>query len=244
MMKHFMNVLRAGACAAAGGLAYAPASMAQEVVAGWEGSSGQGYAFVAPAFTLQRGEQISWLLRGTLSYLYYDFPEAGADTRVRSPGQSLAIAMRHAAPNFTLTVAPGYEVRQTRRRSPSGVERTVRERGVTVNGNIFIQATSRTVLSLLGSYGKANDYYWARAGIKQQISGVTEANATAWHVGAELTSQGNDDVKSRQAGGVVEAAFPNAKASLQFRAGYSRRDYPDGSRKSEPYFGLGFYRAF
>lgn len=225
-------------------LAYSPESVGQEVVTGWEGSSGRGYAFVAPSVALHRGDQISWILRGSVSYLYYDFPEAGGDTRVRSPGQSLGFAMRYSAPGVTVTVGPGYEARQTRRRFEGGGETTVQERGLTLEGNVFVQATPRTVISLLGSYGKANDYYWVRGGVKQQVSGFDGADATAWHVGAEFTDQGNQDVKSRQLGGVLEAAFPRSRASLQFRAGYSRRDNPDGSRESEPYVGVGFYRAF
>lgn len=242
-----MNIevrLRLSACAAAAGLAYAPASIGQEVVAGWEGSSGHGYAFVAPALTLRRGDQVSWILRGAVSYLYYDFPEAGGNTEVRSPGGSLGLAWRYAAPRFTATVGPGYEVRETRRRLAAGGENSVRESGLTLEGNVFIQATPRTVVSLLGSYGKANDYYWARGGVKQRIGGFAVGDAIAWHMGAELTSQGNQDVESRQLGGVLEAAFPRAQASLQFRAGYSRRENADGSSKSEPYFGAGFYRAF
>jgi hypothetical protein len=112
------------AFAATAGMVHAPASTGHEVVAGWEGSAGRGYTFVAPSLTLHRGERLSWILRGSLSYLYYDFPEAGGDTEVRSPGQSLGLAFRYAAPRFTATVGPGYEVRQTRRISPRAVRLT------------------------------------------------------------------------------------------------------------------------
>jgi hypothetical protein len=231
------------AFAATAGLVYAPASIGHEVVAGWEGSAGRGYTFVAPALTLHRSEQLSWILRGSLSYLYYDFPEAGGVTEVRSPGQSLGLALRYAAPRFTATVGPGYEVRQTRKDLATGGEIDDNEYGITLEGNVFIQATPRTVVSLLASYGEANEYYWARGGVKQQVGG-SGADAIAWHLGAELTSQGNEDVESRQLGGVLEAAFLRAQASLQLRAGYSRQENPDASRESDPYFGVGLYRAF
>jgi hypothetical protein len=231
------------AFAAIAGLAYAPASIGHEIVAGWEGSAGRGYTFVAPALTLHQGDQFSWILRGSLSYLYYDFPEAGGDTRVRSPGQSLGLALRYAAPSFTATLGPGYEMRQTRREPAAGAESEDNENGFTLEGNVFFQATPRTVVSLLASYGDANEYYWARGGVKQQIGG-SGTDAIAWHLGAELTSQGNEDVDTRQLGGVVEAAFPRAQASLQLRAGYSRQENPDSSRHSDPYFGVGLYRAF
>lgn len=229
------------ACAATAGMVHAPASTGHEVVAGWEGSAGRGYTFVAPSLTLHRGERLSWVLRGSLSYLYYDFPEAGGDTKVRSPGQSLGLALRYAAPRFTATVGPGYEVRQTRRKPAAGGEIEDDENGATLEGSVFIQATPRTVVSLLASYGEANDYYWVRGGVKQQVGG---SDAIAWHLGAELTSQGNEDVESRQLGGVLEAAFLRAQASLQLRAGYSRQENPDSSRQSDPYFGVGLYRAF
>jgi hypothetical protein len=232
------------ACAAAAGLVYAPASVGHEVVAGWEGSAERGYTFVAPALTLHRSEQLSWILRGSLSYLYYDFPEAGGDTKVRSPGQSLGLALRYAAPSFTVTVGPGYEVRQTSRKPAAGGETEDNENGFTLEGNVFIQAAPRTVVSLLASYGDANEYYWARGGVKQQVGGAAGSDAIVWHLGAELTGQGNDDVESRQLGGVVEAAFPRTQASLQLRAGYSRQENPDASRQSDPYFGVGLYRAF
>jgi hypothetical protein len=232
------------ALAATAGLVYAPASMGHEVVAGWEGSAERGYAFVAPALTLHQGDPFSWILRGSLSYLYYDFPEAGGDTEVRSPGQSLGFALRYAAPSFTVTVGPGYEVRQTRRKPAAGAESEDNENGSTVEGNVFIQATPRTVVSLLASYGDANEYYWARGGIKQQVGGSAGSDAIAWHLGAELTSQGNEDVDTRQLGGVLEAAFARAQASLQLRAGYSRQENPDSSRHSDPYFGVGLYHAF
>lgn len=228
------------ACAAASAVLYAPASVGHEVVAGWEGSADRGYTFVAPALTLQHSEQISWILRGSLSYLYYDFPEADGDTTVRSPGQSLGLALRYAAPSFTVTVGPGYEVRQTRRKPSAGGETKENENGFTLDGNVFFRATPRTVVSLLASYGDANEYYWARGGVKQQ---VTASASAAWHLGAELTSQGNEDVETRQLGGVVEVALPRAQASLQLRAGYSRQENPDASRQSDPYFGVGFYRA-
>jgi hypothetical protein len=231
------------ALAATAGLAYAPASMGHEVVAGWEGSAGRGYTFVAPALTLHHSEQLAWILRGSLSYLYYDFPEAGGNTKVRSPGESLGLALRYTAPSFTATLGPGYEVRQTRRKPAGGGEIEDDEYGVTIEGNAFIQVTPRTVVSLLASYGDANEYYWVRGGVKQQVGG-TDADAIAWHVGAELTSQGNQDVESRQFGGVLEAAFVRAQASLALRAGYSRQENPDNSRQSDPYFGVGLYHAF
>lgn len=233
-----------GAFAAAVGLVYAQPLFAQDVVAGWEGSAGRGYAFVSPSMTWIRVGQVSGILRGAASYLYYDLPDTGGKTTVSSPGQSIGLGLRYTAPGFTATIGPGYEVRQTRRRFAAGGYATEHERGLTLDGNVFVQATSRTAISLLGSYGKANQYYWVRGGIKQQIGGFEGDSAVTWHLGAELTSQGNQDVTARQLGGVLEAAFPRGQGSLQLHAGASRRENSDVSKASSPYFGLGFYRGF
>ena len=243
----FLNLRRgsraAPAATAALAMACSTAAVGADVVGGWEGSSGRGYAFVQPSVTLNTVDQLSWILRGSLSYLYYDFPEAGGVvTKIRSPGESIGIAMRYSAPGLTITGGPGYEVRQTRRLK-TGAETAVQERGLTLDGNVFAQVTPRTMVSLLASYGAANKYHWVRSGVKQQVSGFG-TDVTAWHVGGDATIQGNQDVKSRQLGGVIEAAFPNGAGSLQLRAGYSHRTNPNGSSKSEPYLGIGAYRSF
>jgi hypothetical protein len=238
------NKVRLLPCVAFVCLLHSTVSVGQEVVAGWEGASSRGYAFVSPAITFQRGESISWVLRAAASYLYYDFPEGGGKTDVRSPGESLGVALRYSAPGISATIGPGYEVRQTRRRFASGAETKTNEHGVIVQGDIFVQATPRTILSAIVSYGDANRYYWARGGVKQQITNFDNQNATTLHVGAEITGQGNNDSKSAQLGGLFEIAFPRSQGSLQFRSGYSRIENSDGSRESRPYFGVGLYRAF
>jgi hypothetical protein len=223
---------------------HAPASHGQEVVGGWEGTSSRGYAFVSPAATVQRSGEFSWIVQGAVSYLYYDLPESGGTTHLRSPGESLGAAFRYSAPRITASVGAGYEVRQTTRHYASGDESRQTEHGLTFQGNVFYQVTPLTTLSGLASYGAANHYVWTRAGIKRQVSNFDNREATTLNVGAELTEQGNSDGRTTQLGGLFEVAFPHDHGSLQFRAGYSRLRNPDGSRDSKPYFGIGAYRAF
>ena len=45
-------------------------------------------------------------------------------------------------------------------------------------------------------------------------------------------------------GGMFEIAFPRKRTSLQFRTGYTRQNFADGSAESKPYFGAGIYRRF
>jgi Cellulose biosynthesis protein BcsS len=225
-------------------LVQAPLSCAQEIVAGWEGASSRGYSFISPAFVVQRGEPFSLVLRGNVSYLYYDFPEAGGRTKVRSPGQSLDIGLRYSIPGFTASIGPGYEIRQKKSRNAAGGELRENEHGVTVQGDVSVEATPRTTLSMLGSYGNADQYYWVRGGVNQQITNFDDQNAATLHLGAEVTTQGNKDVKTVQLGGLFEIAFPGGGGSLQLRSGYSRTKVPDGSRETRPYFGVGIYRTF
>jgi hypothetical protein len=227
-------------------LAVLPArsATAQEVVTGWEGSASRGYAFVSPAAPFSTRGQFSWLVRGTLSYLYYDFADQGGRTEVRSPGESVAVSLRYSSPQITGSIGLGYEVRQTRRRLAAGDQTRENETGVVVAGDVFYQATPLVNLSAIASYGDANHYKWARIGAKRQISNFDNRDSRTMHAGVEVTGQGNSDGRSVQVGGLFEIAFPRDHASLQFRTGYSRQNNPDDSHESRPYFGVGYYRAF
>lgn len=224
-------------------LAYSPTTIGQELITGWEGSSSRGYAFVSPVVTIHRSEPFSWIVRGSVNYLYYDFPEGNGKTKVRGPGESLGIAFRYSAPGITATIGPGYETRQTKRRLASGAETKENEDGLLVQGDVYYQATPLTNLSLIGSYSAANDYVWVRAGVKRQVTNFDHQGSTTLHVGAEVTGQGNKDSKSAQIGPVLEIAYPHVKTSLQFRAGLERVEAGD-SQNSRAYLGVGLYRAF
>ena len=237
------SLLRALACIGAWLAVPGVAQAGTELIAGWEGSESRGYAFVSPVFNFRSDGEWSWVARGSVSHLHYDFTEAGDSIRVRSPGQAVGVGLRYAGPRLSATFGPGYEIRQTTRRSSSG-ETKETERGATVQAELFYQATPRTNLSFLAAYGDANEYFWTRAGLKRQLTNLDYSGNTALHLGIELTSQGNDDGDANQIGGVFEVAFPKSRASLQFRVGYSRISNPDSSEQSDPYFGLGFYRGF
>lgn len=223
--------------------AYSPASLSQEVVTGWEGNSSRGYSFVSPAVPVHKGAPFSWIVRGSVSYLYYDVPQGNGKTEVHSPGESLSVALRYAAPGITATIGSGYETRQTKRRLASGAETKETENGVLVQGDVWFQVTPLTTLSAIVSYSGANDYVWARGGVKRQITNFDYQGSTTLHVGAEVTQQGNKDSKAAQLGALFEIAYPRSNTSLQFRSGLQRID-AGGSRSSRPYFGVGLYRAF
>jgi len=224
-------------------MAYSPATIGHELITGWEGNSSRGYAFVSPAFTVNRSEPFSWLVRGIVSYLYYDYPDGGGRTKVRSPGESLGVALRYSGPSLTATISPGYQLRQTKRYLASGSTTEQDESGGLIQGDLFYRTSALTTLSLLGSYSAANDYVWVRGGAKRQLTNSNNEGSTTLHMGVEVTAQGNKDTKSAQIGPVLEIVYPRVDTSLRFHAGVQRVEDGD-SRSSEGYFGIGLYKAF
>lgn len=211
--------------------------------AGWEGGSSRGYGFVAPTVSFGKSNAWAWTASASLSYLYYEFADAGGVTRVNSPGEAVAVGLRYTGPRLTLAFGPGYEIRQTTRRVGGGDKVDDDESGFIVNGSAFFQATPRTQLSAILGYGDANEYFWSRIGVKRQLTNFDYSGAVALHGGVELTTQGNADSEANQIGGLVEAALPRSRASLQLRAGVSR-DSSDGNDETHGYLGVGFYRGF
>jgi hypothetical protein len=216
---------------------------AQEVVAGWEGNAIQGYAFLSPVASVDLGGRVAILLRGTASHLYYRFPDSNGATKVTSPGVSGGLALRVRAGGTTATIGAAYELRRSTRRLPDSTSQ-VTERGLTSQADVYAQATPLTALSAIVSYGAANRYVWARAGVQRQITDTRFQRPVALVLGVEGTAQGNHDARSYGAGGLVALALLRARTSLQLRAGSSWLRYADGSRETRPYLGLGFYRAF
>jgi len=224
--------------------AFSAATAAQEAVLGWEGDSTLGYAFASPAFGLKVSDRASWLLRGAGSYLYYQFPDSTGTTNVRSPGVSGGMAFRFRSQRLTTTIGAGYEIRWDERKFGNGQSGRTVEGGVQAQVDAFFQATPLTNLNVISSYGYANRYSWTRAGVKRQITNKKFTGSHALSLGIEGTDQGNRDLREYAAGGLFELAFLHAHASLQFRAGYTRRRYVGQSYTSRPYLGFGLYRSF
>ena len=77
-----------------------------------------------------------------------------------------------------------------------------------------------------------------------QVTDTDFLRSAALSIGPELTGQGNHDAHQFEAGGMLELGLLRTHASLQFRAGYARLWFVDGSTDSRPYFGVGFYHRF
>jgi hypothetical protein len=221
-----------------------PLAKGQELVAGWEGGPSNGYAFISPIFTVPNSKKNMFLVRPTLSDLYYNFRDVGGFTDVTSPGAAIQIGYRLQTRHLTFTIGPGYEVRWDRRRFASGQTLNTTQTGATVEGDAFFQASSLTNLNIISSFETANHYFWTRAGFKHQVTDTDFIKSIALSIGPELTGQGNHDAHQVEAGGMLEFGLLRADASLQFRAGYARLWFVDGSTDSRPYLGVGFYHRF
>jgi Cellulose biosynthesis protein BcsS len=220
------------------------AASAQELIMGWEGGQSNGYGFAMPVFRLPKDGTHSLLIRPSGSYLYYNFPEAGGFTTVSSPGAALGLAYRLHTQRLTFTIGPGIEARWDHRKKADGTQSDKTQLGPTAQGDIYFQSNPLTSFTLLGSYGHANRYVWSRAGFMRQVTNREFKRNSGLQLGAEVTGQGNNDVRQIQAGAVIGMAFSRSHSSLQFRSGYARLQFADNSTEIRPYFGTGLYKSF
>jgi len=238
-------------------LAPGPAA-SQELVSGWEGYGQQGYAFISPVFSFEPHAAVGpsrpsyssdsthlfLVFTGTPSYLYYTTYGSTGTTQVRSPGLFLAPGLRLKTRRLNLTISPGYEVRWTQKTPSGGQTQNVTEHGVTGQASVFYQVNSLTNLNTILSFEDSNHYVWGRSGFKRQITNKQFTAPRALSIGAEVTGQGNSEIRTYSVGSLFELAFLRFNTSAQFRAGYSRQQFPDNSVRSQPYLGIGIYHSF
>lgn len=228
---------------------------AQELVTGWEGYGQRGYGMVQPSygFNLNSPSAVqgvvstpaySILLRGSASYLYYQTSDVSGVTQVRSPGISWGTALRLQTRRLTLTFGPSYEVRWTQDKLPSGQITHTLEHGIMGQGDAYFQATPLTNVNGIVSYEDSNGYVWSRFGVVHQVTNPHFTTPHALSIGGEFTAQGNNQIVVYEGGGLFEIAFLHEHASLSFRGGYSREQYPDHTVQTAPYLGVGLYFDF
>jgi hypothetical protein len=217
---------------------------AQEIIVGWEGSPSNGYGFVMPVFSVPKTDTSAFVIRPAVGYLHYNFREAGGRSDVTSPVVSIGMAYRLRLPRVSMTLGPGLEARWEHRKQANGTRINKTQTGVTASADFFIQANPLTNLSLIATYSQTNRYLWSRASIKRQVTNRDFRRNSAISFGAEVTGQGNRDVRQVQLGGLMEVGFLSKHSSLQFRSGYARLQFIDRSIETRPYFGMGLYKAF
>jgi Cellulose biosynthesis protein BcsS len=217
---------------------------AQEVVTGFEGGPSSGMAFVSPVFSNPLGTSSAFVIRPTASYLYYEKRNALGETKITAPGASLGLGYRYSDGRFMLAVGPAFEVLWERRKNLLGPDTKDTLVGVMFAGDLSYQATPVTNVNLSASYDQTNQYYWSRAGVKQQVTDLQFDKSWALLLGAEVTGQGDKDVQQLGGGGVVEFAFDKGQTGFQIRGGYSWLSFADHSREARPYLGTGLYHRF
>lgn len=212
----------------------------QDIVTGWEGDTTRGYAFVAPtaAFTLSPSQSL--LVRGSASYLYYA-SRLGGPTDVNAPGGAAMLGYRITTAQVNAAVVGGFELRRIFR-ATSVAAPADWEHGLSLSGELFVNASRLTRLSALGNYGQAARYSWMRTGIQKQLSNRDFSGPRAVSLGAEFTAQGNQDVRGYQIGGVFEISWMAARSALQIRAGHSQSTFSRGGHERRGYLGIGLYR--
>lgn len=215
-----------------------------DMVTGWEGNETQGYTFFSSTYNTAIGKNVYIVFRASANYLYYEFYDVDRRTDVRSPGTDAGIALRFNIGRASLSLGPGYEIRQTERNYENGGSTEKTEEGYNLQGSLYLQAASHTILQIISSYSDANEYIWTRGGIKYQLTNKNYQGPTALSLGVEFTGQGNDDKNTLSGGILFEIAFVRKKLSIQMRTGYPFYDSEESSEDSKPYFGAGLYKAF
>lgn len=226
------------------GLSAGPAMANPELVAGWEGSDTNDYAFVSPMFSIPMSTSGDVVIKPTANYLRYETRDASGTTSVKAPGGSIGISYRYHDPKLTIDIGPSLEFTSEERTPATGVKTKDSKFGVAVSGNLFYQAARSTTLSVLTNYSQTSHYFWSRGGIKTRVVNRDYQGPVGLSFGPEVTYQTGHGVEQIGGGLMAEVGFDRSATSLQFRGGYSRSSYSNSTNTSSPYFGVGLYHKF
>lgn len=216
---------------------------------GWEGDgNGQGYGYIGIGRNIPVNGGIAVVTRLTASYLYYRFNHADSTTKVKSPGISLLFGVKFAIKKAIVIILSGPELRRNREKinvanRGTVISRDEQELSAVLQGFVYTPLASRTSLMLLANYDGANQYVFSRLSIKQELRG-TVFGLPAPSAGIDGTAQGNDVIKSVQAGIFIEISKVFGNLSLRFSGGVKKSWFPDDSNAGGVYIGSGFYSQF
>ncbi len=216
-----------------------------EVTAGWSGNATQGYGFVAAQPALARNEEASFVLRASVSQLYYTFDNLGVETRVDSPGASIGPGFVYAPGDVSLGAAVAFEIRRPTEKPVDGPETTDTELGATLATNLYWRPGHRSALYGILSFSGANEYLWSRAGFMQQVIPMfrTDTAAALW-IGPDITTSGNEDTRLLEFGGTLEVPVRKINMSFNVRGGYALQDVEGANPTGVPSIGAGLYWAY
>jgi hypothetical protein len=218
-----------------------------EVIAGWSGGPSRAYGYLQAQPAIGRNEVAGVGLRMTTSFLRYEVVTAEApDVHVDSPGVELAAAFKYTPEHVTLGMATGIEARRTERVVPPdpGERRRDLDLGATLSIDTRWLPDPRVAASAIGRFSGANRYFWGRVGAQRQVVPLYRHEpATSLWLGADVTGQGNYEVRSVEGGVSLELAVSAWKTSFAVRAEFGTEDVGDTTRPSSR-LGGGIYRWF
>jgi cellulose biosynthesis protein BcsS len=223
-----------------------PAPAFWELISGYEGDThGSGYGFVGPSYVRPIRPGLSWTARAFGNYLSYEFSSVGGATSVRSPGLSTAIGLQFGDKNFFRVLAgPEVKWRRTEVTGANGLLTTSTDTraGANAGGEMYVNPTPHNNVQGLINYNTTDRYSWGRLGFKEQLNNRSWKGPVTTYLGVEGVAQGNQDIRSTEAGAFFEVNPVPAKISVVFKAGYKRSTFTVGPDKTGPYFSVGFYQ--
>ncbi|HMC20952.1 MAG TPA: hypothetical protein VKL19_03810 [Thermoanaerobaculia bacterium] len=205
---------------------------AGEWVVGAEGDNRHTYTYISriQRRPVRRGQEL--VFAGTVSYLRY---ESGGLT-VSSPGLGGSAEYRFFGPRYSFGAGAGYEVRYTDRRIAGASDSKIDHGPIALTDASF-RIAQQTWISATGGYSVANEWLAGNVQLKQGLS-------PGLRVGAESGWQGNDDIRVRTQGGLVEVPAGSERSWLQFRAGTATIRDRNGNEERRPYYSFGIARSF
>ncbi|MEO7866639.1 MAG: cellulose biosynthesis protein BcsS [Candidatus Eisenbacteria bacterium] len=216
-----------------------------EGLVGWEGDTHQqGYGFLGLGALVPAGEQLTFPVRLTGSYLYYNYDSTGTSISVKSPGISLLAGARVLGSRGSASALVGGEARREHRESATAPTR------VATPVSFVVQADGDMVLArhwrafLLGNYAGAAKYLFGRGAVQYQVSNLDWKQPTSLFVGAELVRQGNNDSDAAQGGVFLEWNFLPQRVSVGLHGGYKESWSPGQTHRSGGYIAMSAYRHF
>ncbi len=225
----------------------APGDSYWEIIGGVEfDTDGMLYGFAGPQWNYRLNENMGVFARAYGNFLKYEFEENGGTTEVSGPGISTQVGLKFGEKHtFKVGLGPSFKWRDETFTDASGNETELDsgvEVGLSVGGDAYLNPSERDNVHAIVNYDTTDDYLWSRLAYKRQITNLDWKDTWAHHVGVEGIWQGNDDIKTKMLGGLVEFAHGASRSSVMLRAGVKKSTFEAADDRTGPYFGINFYR--
>jgi hypothetical protein len=220
-----------------------------EVIVGWSGNQRQNYGFLAVQPALLRSPDASFVLRGTVSQLYYTFhDDLTGVNHVESPGVSVGPAFTYTPGDFAFGMAVGLGARRSTRvveSDPTFTPVTTIEPDATLSGDIYWRPRQRAQVYGGFSFTAANPYLWLRVGASHPIVPFDPVNApvSLW-LGFEGSNSGPFASRLLELSPVLEVPVRDLRTVFSVRAGMAFEEHGDGYERQGYTGGLGIYWAY